>query len=388
MKRALVALAFAASSAHADPLRLRGNALATTTSPAGLLTLDANGEQSSNLSAEALVWVAGQPSPGEDTRGDVLVIALRAHDSKGRANGTLGRFVATVGALRPVHVDGAGARLHLPHRFDVEAYAGIPVQPGLGTSRSWDWLAATRVSRKLGDWGSAGVAFLEQRDNGMLATEELGVDAGGAFGKDDSVAAKVAYDLANPGVASILLIASHRQKSLRTDVFASHREASHILPATSLFTVLGDMPSERGGTTLTWRAAPRLEIGAELAARRAGSDIAPELVARAKLDLDARGKGMLGGEVRRDGVAGDEWTGLRCAARIPLPRSLTLSTELELVIPDEDRGRGSAWPWALAALAWDRGEWHAAIAAEASATPTEVRRFDVLGQLGRTWGGP
>src|SRR5580765_5874397 len=131
MKRALLAIAVTASSAHADPLRLRGDALATTASPAGLLTLEAGGEASKALSAEAVVWMAGQPTPGEDVRADVLVISVRARDAKGRASATLGRFVAMIGALRPVHVDGAGARLHLPTRVDVEAYAGIPVLPGL-----------------------------------------------------------------------------------------------------------------------------------------------------------------------------------------------------------------------------------------------------------------
>lgn len=381
MKRVVVALVCFATAAAADPLRLRGDAYATTQSPAGLLTLEAAGDQGSNLSAEALVWM------GEGT-GDVLVIALRSHALRGRASGTLGRFVANVGALRPVHVDGAGARLRLPHRFDVEAYAGIPVMPGLATSRSWDWLAASRVSRKLGDWGSAGIAYLQQRDAGQLATEELGLDAGAAFGKDDSAGAKVAYDLASPGIASITLIATHRAGALRTDVFASHREASHLLPATSLFSVLGDVPSEHAGATLTWKAAPRLDVSCDLAARRVGPDVSPQLVVRTKLKLDDRGASAVSAEARRDGVADDEWTGLRAAARIALPRALSLATELELVIPDVDRGVGRAWPWLLTALGWDRGPWHAAIAGEASASPTDVRRFDVLATVGRSWSVP
>jgi hypothetical protein len=373
MKHVVVALLCCATVAAADPLRLRGDAYATTQSPAGLLTLQATGEHGSNLSAEAVVWTA-------EGTGDVLVIALRAHALHGRATATLGRFVATVGALRPVHVDGAGARLRLPYRFDVEAYAGIPVAPGF--ERSWDWLAATRVSRKVGDWGSVGIAYLHQRDAGQLASEELGFDAGAAFGKDDSAAAKVAYDIANPGLAAVTLIATHRKGALRADVFASHREASHLLPATSLFSVLGDVPAERGGTTLTWKAAPRLDVGGDIAARKVGDDIAPELVARAKLKLDARGVNAVSFEARRDGVADDERTGLRTATRIALPHALTLGSEFELVIPDVDRGLGRAWPWFLTALAWDRGAWHAAIAGEASASPTDVRRFDVLATLG------
>jgi hypothetical protein len=377
MRGVVAMLVCCATAAAADPLRLRGDALATTQSPAGLHTLQAAGERDSNLSAEAVVWRG-------ETTGDVLVIALRAHAVRGRATATLGRFVATVGALRPVHVDGAGARLRLPYRFDVEGYAGIPVAPGF--ARSWDWLAATRISRKLGDWGSFGVAYLQQRDAGQLATEEVGFDAGTAFSKSDSAAAKVAYDVATPGLASVTLIATHRAGALRTDVFASHRQASHLLPATSLFSVLGDVPAERGGTTLTWKAAPRLDVGGDIAARRVDADVAPELVLRARLKLDDRGVNAVSFEARRDGVADDEWTGFRAASRIGLPHALTLASELELVVPDTDRGAGRVWPWVLTALAWERGAWHAAIAGEASASPTDVRRFDILATFG--WSMP
>ena len=89
--------------------------------------------------------------------------------------------------------------------------------------------------------------------------------------------------------------------------------------------------------------------------------------------------------MRRSGVADDEWTGLRGTARIALGRGLTASTELELVIPDTG-GRGSAWPWALASLGWETGDWQAAVAAEASASPEYTSRFDVLAQLARRWG--
>ena len=43
MKRAVATLLVVAGSAHADPLRLRADALATTAAPAGLLVLEADG---------------------------------------------------------------------------------------------------------------------------------------------------------------------------------------------------------------------------------------------------------------------------------------------------------------------------------------------------------
>lgn len=385
-KLAAALLALAAAPAAADPLRLRADALATTQSPAGLLVLDGDAKPTDTTSAEAIVWTAGQALPGEQHTGDVLVIALRARTADNRAAMRVGRFVATLGALRPVHVDGAGGRVRLPHRFDAEAYAGIPVVAGLTTARTWDWVAGARVSRRLGDYGSAGVAFLEQRDDGRLANEEVGADAGFALGKRDDVAARAAYDLANPGLAEVMVSAGHRTASLRGEVYAGYRAASHLLPATSLFTVLGDTPAERAGAVMTWKAAPRLDVIGDAGARYVDAMVAPALAVRAKLRLDDKGASLISGEIRRDGPRDDAWTGARAALRIALPHALTASSELELVIPDDPRGRGAVWPWALAALGWDSGAWHGALAVEASASPEDRSRLDALVQVGRAWG--
>jgi hypothetical protein len=377
-----------ASDAAADPLRLRADALATTTSPAGLLVLEADGTQRAGVGAEAVVWIGGAPAPGQDVTGDVLVIAVRGQMRSGRVGARLGRFVSTLGALRPVHVDGIATRVRLPRRFDVELVGGIPVVPGLATSRSWDWVVGTRLARRIGDGGSVGVAYAQRRDEGRLSSEELGADAGFAIGKRLDAGARVAYDLANPGIAEIALTSSYRRRCVRAELYAIHREASHLLPATSLFSVIGDVPSQRVGSVVTWRAAPRLDLIGDVGARLVDTDVGAELVGRARLRLDDRGTSALTGELRRSGVGDDEWSGLRGAARIALPRSLSISTELELVIPDVDRGRGVVWPWALAAVGWDNGEWQAALAVEASASAEYRHRVDVLAQLGRRWGKP
>jgi hypothetical protein len=384
--------AAAAPSAIGDPLRLRADALATTSSPAGLLVLEAEGDLRDNVSAEAVVWTAGSRALDDSATGDVLVMIVRAHTDTNRASGQVGRFVSTLGALRATHVDGGSTRLRLPYRFDLELVAGIPVMPiendGLMTSmsaRSWDWYTAARASRRLGDWGAVGLAYGQRRDAGIRDSEEVGLDAGFRIGKRDDVAARVAYDLVNPGLAEVTLTASHRMGSLRTDVYAIERSASHLLPATSLFTVLGDVPSQRAGVLATWRAAPRLDLIADVGARYVDA-VGLELVGRARLRLDDRGASALSGEVRRSGVGDDEWTGIRGVARIALSSKLTFATELELVIPDVDRGRGRAWPWGLVALSTDRGNWQAAIALEASASPEYDGRVDVLAQLSRRWG--
>ncbi len=391
MKRVVVTLLAIAGSAHADPLRLRADALATTASPAGLLVLEAEGTPTEGTLAEAVVWMAGIHELG-DASGDVLVATVQGRTEDGRASGRLGRFVSTLGALRPIHVDGGAGHVRLPQRFDVDLVAGMPVLPvtnelmtSISDQRAWDWYVGGRVSRRLGEWGAFGVAYGQQRDYGRKAREELGVDAGFTLGKRSDLGSRLAYDLANPGVAEASVTASYRTKHVRTDVYTGYRASSHLVPATSLFSVLGDIPSGRAGVLATWKAAPRLDLVADVGARYV-DELGAELTGRARLRLDDRGSSALTGELRRSGVGADEWTGVRGAARISLPRKLVLATELELVIQDQDHGKGSVWPWGLVALASGRGPWQAAVAVEASATPEYTRRFDVLGQLSRRWG--
>jgi hypothetical protein len=382
-----LALVLATATAAADPIRLRADALATTQSPAGLLILDGSASPSSQVSAEAIVWTAAQPLPGEKA-GDVLVIALRGRTRDGRANGRIGRFVATLGALRPVHVDGAGGRVRLPYGLDAEAYGGVPVLPGLTTSRSWDWVVGGRLARRLGDYGSVGLAYMQMRDDSQLDTEEVGGDIGYALDNHTDVGARAAYDLVNPGLAEVTASAGTRGKGWKGELYGSYRAASHLLPATSLFTVLGDMSSERAGALFTWLAAPRLAVTSDLGARYVDATFAPAIAVRARLALDDRGAGAITGELRRDGAASDPWTGARAAVRVPVCDMLTASSELELVIPDDARGRGAAWPWVLIALGYKQGPWQAAIAAEASASPEDRKRLDALFTLGRQWGAP
>jgi len=382
---ALAVVLAGVSSATADPLRLRGDALATTTSPAGLLVLDGDGTLEDRVTAEAVVWMASQRSPGEDVTGDVLVIAIRARTRDGKRTVRVGRFVSSLGALRPLHLDGGSLRVRLPHEVEIEGVAGIPVVLGLGTGRAWDWVVGGRVARRIADTGSIGVAYEQRRDRGIRASEELGVDVGAELGKRTDAAARLAYDLLGEGIAEVGITASHRHGAVRGELYATQRSPSHLVPATSLFSVIGDVPAQRAGTVITWRAAPRLDVIADLACLRVDSDLAPDVTGRARLRLDDRAAGTVTGELRRSGVGADAWIGARLAARVPVARGVAISTELELVIPDEDRGRGAAWPWGLVAASWQRADWEAAIAVEASATPEYRQRLDALFQLSRRW---
>jgi hypothetical protein len=378
-----IAVAVAASTVAADPLRLRGDAYATAESPTGLLSLSGRDKMTPNIDAEAEVWMGAS----DGTNADVLIVVVQARDPKGRGSVRIGRQIVLAGALRPVHVDGLAARVRLPSEVDVDVFGGMPVVPQFGP-RSWDWLAGGRVSRALGP-GRIGIGYLEQRDHGELSTRELGADASYEITKQIDVTAATALDTISFGVAEARLSAMYSRKDLRLEVFGVDRSAAHLLPATSLFSVLGDLAAIRPGASARWRAAPRLDLTATTGVRIVDREVAEDLDAGTRLRLDDRGASSIGLELTRQGGTGSAWTGARTTGRFALCHAWAASLEAELVRPDDSHGRGTLWPWSLAAVTWrPTSEWDAAIAVEASASPEYRSRVDVLARLSRRWEGP
>ena len=369
--------------ASANPLRLRADALARAQSPVGLLVLqaDGQGEEHSWLSAEALVWATGS----DDSEADALVVSVVARDPEGRGDLRLGRFVMTAGAIRPVHLDGIAANLRAPRHIRFESFAGLAVSPRFEAS-VLDWVYGARASRSLGGWGGAGIAMVQRHNRDGLADREIGVDSTASVAKWLDVAGRLAVDLLNPGVSEAQLSTSTRRGSLRAEVYASHLSPSRILPATSLFSVLGDVASQRGGTSLRWRAAPRLDLFTDLGMRAIGGDLGASLRGRALLRLNEKGSASASIEGRRESAPDVGWSGVRATAVLPIMDALSASTEVELVVPD-DGAKGRVWPWALASLSWRPGAaWQAACAIEASASPEYRHRVDGMVRLARQWG--
>jgi hypothetical protein len=369
-----------ASVAAAQPLRLRADALAQVQSPAGLLVLEAGDRSRPWLDAEALVWTGGDEDGGD---GDAVIVAVEMRAKQRRAALRLGRQVVVAGALPATHLDGVAGRARLPYRFDLEAFGGIPVVPRFAMS-DWDWVAGGRASRAIGA-ARLGLAWMQRRDRGALHTHELAGD-GTLVVRGVDVAAGAAWDAIGGGLAEARLSAAKRRRSVRVELFATHRSPAHLIPATSLFSVLGDVPSRIGGTDVRWRAAPRLDVGVTAGVRIADGETDEDLTGRARLRLDEAGHGVLGIELRRQGAPDGGWTGVRGTARIPLPAHLVAMTEVELVRPDGSGDRGTLWPWALAAITRRASTWEIAGAIEASASPQYRSRVDVLVRVTRAWG--
>jgi hypothetical protein len=360
------------SLTSAQIYRLSGDALVLSRAPAGLIALGGDARPTSWVSAEALIWAG----TGEVTRADALVAAVRLAHPDGWGDLSLGRIITGSGALRPVHLDGARGIARAPFGTSIEVFGGVPVgYEFLG--RGGDWLVGGRLAQDVFGYGSIGVSIFEEHDRGDQADREVGIDLAVHPIEWLDLSARGAYDLLDSGISEVLLAGGLRFGIVRVEIYGSHRSPSRILPATSIFSVLGDIPSRRGGAQILVRAAPRLDLSVSGGAREIDG-FSEELMARATLRLDDRGSGMIALEGRRDGSPEGKWIGVRAIARVPLPADFIASTELELVIPDES-DRGELWPWGLVALGWSPYEgWEVGAAFEAGATPENVFAIDGL----------
>lgn len=372
------------SLAQADPYRLRIDSIAYSEapqSPVGLIVLQGDDKANPWVDAEALAWAGNR-----NGNYDVLSAMVRLHDPRNYAELRLGRQMLTVGALRPVHVDGVDMRLRAPTGSSFEAFTGLPVEPQFGY-RAYDWVAGGRFSQHFGEMTNLGVSYLQQREDGRLSYEEAGLDFAAAPFRWLDMAAHGAYALIDPGLAEAGGSLAGRFGDVRPEIYATHRSPSRLIPATSLFSALGDTPSDVVGASLKWRMFPRLDVLPLIAARATAGDVGVDGTLRLTLRLDDRGDGALSVEGRRQGSGTDRWTGTRITARVPLAARVRASTELEIVAPDDPRGRGALWPWGLIALHWVPVlGWEVAGAVEAASTPTATRELNGLARVSWTWG--
>jgi hypothetical protein len=371
-----IALVLCATHAGADPLRLRGDALVETRSPVGLLVLHGEDRVKPWIDVEAVAWTGINADP--QASGDVQTMTVRLRDPSGRGEVRVGRFVYTSGAIRPLQLDGARALVRAPSGTNVETFVGSPVR------REYDFAYGGRISQRIGDVLSLGGAYILQRKDGVIGDREVGPDFAFAPTRWLDVVGRLAWDLENPGVADALASASARSEDVRFEVFGTHRSPGRLLPATSLFSVLGDFPSTTTGGTLRWRIAPRLDLVGTGAAVIVDRDVGGMGTFRATLALDDDFDGTLGFELRRQYVSDAKWSGARALASLPVSRSFRASTEVELVRPDHPVGTSKVWPWALVALGWRASStWTVAGAFEGLRTRDD--RNELHAMLRATW---
>jgi hypothetical protein len=347
--------------------RLDADALLSGKPYEGLLVLHGGYDPGGVVDAEALVWLGASDTGSE---GDVLVISVRLREPNGWGEARVGRFILATGAVRPVQIDGVTALARAPSGSSLELFAGMPVVPELG-ARAFDWLAGARAAQWLfAQRVGAGVSYLQRRDAGPLDDQELGADLSVVPLPWLTLGAVGAYDLVYDGLAEARADAVARDGGDRIELFGARRVADRLLPATSLFSVLGDGASSELGSDALWNAFPRLDLGATLAVEALASELGYRAALRSTLRLSDQDGGQVQLEGMRRELRDDGWTGGSLAAQWPITRQLNVHASLELVFADHPRGRGAVWPWARAGASYDFAEqWQLAAALGVRASP-------------------
>ncbi len=364
------AIALAPSSATAEALRLRGDAYLTSRSPVGLVVLHGADPLRPGVDAETVTWIGVTDTPAPT--GDVLTLSVRLRDAGTGSEVRAGRMLVSMGAIRPVHIDGARALARLfagsGNATTVEAFGGFPVARRFDYA-TFDWASGGRVGQSVNNVFAVGASYLQRRSDGRRADEEVGADFAltprAASGL--SAAGRAAFDLVSRGPTDALLSVSAQNKEMRGELFTTHRSPGRMLPSTSLFSVLGDFASTNVGATARWRAFPRLELLATGSAQVRDDQVGGQGLGRASLALDDAWAGSLGVEARRVEVGTARWSGARVIVAVPVSSRVRLATEIELVVPDRPAGRPPVWPWVLGACSYRiSSAWDVAAGVEAS----------------------
>jgi hypothetical protein len=394
----VVALLSWVEASRADPLRLRGDALVEARSPVGLLVLHGEDRLKPWLDVETVTWLGsgglhggGYGEPLVAT-GDVLTLSVRARDRASGSELRAGRMVVSMGAVRPVQIDGARGLARLFGGTTVEAFGGVPVVRRFDYA-AFDWTAGGRIGEAVGDTVAVGGSYA-LRHRGMRGDhpggrdEEAGADIAITPAPWLTAAGRASFDLVTPGPVDALASISAQKRDVRTEIFTTHRSPGRLLPSTSLFSVLGDFPATSAGGTLRWRAFPRLELVSTGSLQVQGEEVGGQATSRATLSLDDAWTSSIGAEVRRVDFNGARWTGAKTVLDVPLGGGLRAASELEMVCPDHPRGRGAVWPWALSSLAWrSLHGWEIAMAMEGSSSPESKTALNALARLSHSLEG-
>lgn len=358
--------------------RLAGNALAIAGEPSGVLALSGSARESDVVFASALLWV-----DAEKGQLDALVATVEVRSEGGRAAARFGRMLLAPGALVPVHFDGVTGVVRLDSGTSAELFLGAPVVPAFA-HRGGDWLVGARAAQRFGSYGHLGLAIQHRTDDGAVSDQELAVDA--LFVPLDriDIAVRAAWDIASRGFRIAGASGGVTLGDWRWAVTAQHRSPARSLPATSLFSVLGDTANNLVGVTVDWQAAPRLDLSSTAGMRHVGG-WGEDLRLAATLRLDDGGPGALGVVVTHAGTPDAAWSGVRAWLRVPVVARWVVSSEAELARTQD----GEVWPWALLALTWSLStSWEIAGAVEASVTPSYERAVLGIARVGYRWSGP
>ena len=311
--------------------------------------------------------------------GDLNVAQFRYRDAGRGTELVLGRQYLMLGLARAEHFDGLHVVQTLPGGLRLELFGGVHAGPRM-TYQAGDWLAGGRVGYRFTDVVSAGVSFLQAREQERLARELVGADVVVHPKKWLEAGVGALYDTIGSHLAQLDLFATvYPRDGLRVAADWRRVVPVALLDKTSIFSVFSDAVRNEAGGDVSWKLDRRVTLRADAHAMffddgqtgyRAG--------ASAVFTLGARDENTLTLRAGRFRDATDGYTDLRAATRHYFTASFFGALDVQAYRYDVGV-RGETLSFGVtAALGYDVArKLRVILAAEGGITP----EFEARGQL-------
>ncbi len=214
------------------------------------------GVDSASLVMQGFARLAIQDDPLAPNEGDLGL--LYANLQRGPVLVRLGRQHLSSGVGRMRLIDGALVQAKLPGDFVAEATLGAMVHPEF-TYHLGSWQTGGRLSKRL-PGGLIGVGYIQERAEGYVSRDEVGLDGWYRLGPVQLVALAVA-NVGEERLSEARLAATlSATRTLRVTLDGERVAPDLLLPRTSIFSVFADTAHDAAGGEVAWAPSPYYEL--------------------------------------------------------------------------------------------------------------------------------
>jgi hypothetical protein len=222
-----------------------------------LRPFDVPGVQDLRLQLSAWGQAATNPDGG---MGDIDLWYLQGSVLGRHLTFTVGRQLIVGGAAKVFPLDGLNLSVVSDGGFGLSAYVGAPTAYKL-TYPIGDFAFGARAFWRPSYGTEVGVSFIEVLKQGVIARQNLGVDARVVILPTLSATASADFSLAAARfVDAELTVSWHIVPTLELSAKAQQSEPDLYLPLTSIFTVFANTERKGVGGGLFWQALQRLSF--------------------------------------------------------------------------------------------------------------------------------
>jgi hypothetical protein len=355
-----------------------------------------------DLRLQLSAWATGATIFGVSEQlftGDVDLLYVQGKFFHRHLEVTAGRQLISGGAARVLQLDGVNVTVNIGKGFGISAYVGQPTPPPLVAGPGVNaYVAAPTGSRYVFPLGNfafggrafwrpsygteVGISFIEILSEGVVARQDLGLDARVVILPNLSATASGVLSLVEMRLADAQLGLSWQVRpTLELFVSGGHSEPDLFLSRTSIFSVFAYTDRTSVGGGLFWQALPRLSLyGAYNQLWVDGGD-GEEADLRATYKIDR--KSSVGLNARLLFIPVNGYGELRGWVAQSLTERVRVSADLDWQLLENPINQTRYSLVGTASVSWAIGKgWSAMLSSSVGTTPLYLTQYSVTARVG------